>query len=248
VVYIPHGEKYIGKEMWLWCFRVLLLGIPSSMKPCLLRPSLLGRMNLEKISEFLSCLEERFGVYLDATQGFILNYTRFLESQQWVHSQHEITIEQQDQAFIIRSNHPPSPDLEECSQREKHRMTQKQYKENNRKGGLNHRITLEDCLCAIFNQWDEFKKYVLKKQGLPDSQVMPVMVYLKAVRDRLTHMKDHPEEGKFVSAYSLKYLEYKLPSFTKDQIVELSSDDLDAVVVEIRGWIRGSLSPVNAVI
>lgn len=205
-------------------------------------------MRLEKISEFLSCLGERFGVYLDATQGFSLNYTRFLESQQRVQSQHGISIEQQDQAFIIRSNHPPSPDLEECARREKHRMIQKQYKENNKEGGLNHRIALEDCLCAIFNRWDEFKKYVLKKQGLPDSQVMPVMVYLKAVRDRLTHVKDCPEEGKFVSSYSLKYLEYNLPSFNKDQIIELSSDDLDAVVVEIRGWIQGSLSPAHAVI
>ena len=187
-------------------------------------------------------------MYLDATQGFILNYTRFLDSQQRIQSQHGIPIEQQDQAFIIRSNHPSSPDLEECARREKHRMTQEQYKVNNRKGGLNHRIALEDCLCAIFNQWDEFKKYVLKKQGLPDSRVMPVMVYLKAVRDRLTHIKDHPEEGKSVSTYPLKYLEYNMPSFTKDQIIKLSSDDLDAVVVEIRGWIQGSLSPANAVI
>ncbi len=195
----------------------------------------------EKISEFLDFLNERFGVFLDSTHGFLLNHKDLLQNQQWSQQRLGISIEQLDQAYIIRSNHPPSPDLQECARREKHRMTQGAYKRNNERGGLNHRIALEDCLCAIFNKWDEFKVHVLQKKGMADKQIMPIMDYLKAVRDRLTHHKDIPQEGKFVYSYNLKYLQYTLPSFSKDQRIELSSDDLDAIVEELRGWIQATL-------
>ena len=205
-------------------------------------------MKMVAISEFLDDLNKRFGIYLDTVQGFISNHRWLLQSQEKVQRQHGLSIEQQDAAFMIRSNHPPSPDLEECARREKHWMTQAQYKENNALGGLNHRIALEDCLCAIYNLWDEFKTCILKKKGMPDRQIMPVMDYLNNMRDRLTHYKNHPEKGKskLIEALPLKYLQHALPSFAKDQNIALSPDDLDAIIVEVRGWIQATVSPVNA--
>lgn len=198
-------------------------------------------MNSGKISEFLDFVNERFGVYLDSVNGFHLNHKQLLQNQQWSQQRLGISIGQLDQAHIIRSNQPPSPDLEECARREKHRMTQGEYKKNNASGGLNHRIALVDCLCAIFNCWNEFKKYNLKKKGMSDKQIMPVMIYLKEIRDRVTHHKDFSLEGKFVCGHSCKYLQYALPEFSKDERIELSPDDLDAIIEELRGWVRAAL-------
>lgn len=195
-----------------------------------------GSANSGKINNFLDFVNNRFGIYLDSIQGFYLNHKELLKNQR-MSQRLKLTIEELDRAYIRRSNYPPSPNLEECAQREKHRMTQGQYKANNAPGGLNYRTALEDCLSAIFNYWKEFKKIVLKKGGMPDRQIMPIMVYLKDVRDRLTHHKEYSEKRKIIKDYPLKYLQYTLPSFAIDQNIELASEDLDAIVAELRNWI-----------
>jgi hypothetical protein len=199
-------------------------------------------MDSRKIAEFLDSINKRFGVYLDSVQGFISNYQWFLQSQERVCQQFGFSIEQQDAASISRSNHPPSVDLEECERREKHRMTQAQYKKNNALGGLNHQIALEDCICASYDLWEEFKSHVLKKKGMSDKQIMPVMCYLKEIRDRLTHLKAHSQEGKFIAIYKLKYSDHTLPSFTREQNIALTSDDLDTIILEVRGGIQEIIS------
>ncbi|MBX9744826.1 MAG: hypothetical protein K2X08_06410 [Chlamydiales bacterium] len=202
-------------------------------------------MDSNKTTVFLNGLTERFGVYLDSAQGFLSNYAWMLKTQARAQQLYGFSIDQQDATCIIRSNHPPSPDLEECAQKEKHRMTQKKYKENNALGGLNHMIALEDCLCAIYNLWDEFKTCILKKKGMPDRPIMPIMAYLNDIRDRLTHNRNHPEMGKskLIEPHPLKYSQYTLPSFAKDQSIFFSSDDLDAIIVEIRKWIQKTQNP-----
>jgi hypothetical protein len=125
-------------------------------------------------------------------------------------------------------------------------MTQGQYKQNNAAGGLNHRIALEDCLCAIYNLWDEFKACVLQKKGMPDEKLMPVMKYLNDVRDRLTHNRNHPDKGKArpVAAFQLQHVQsYTLPAFIKDQLVSLSEQDLEAAIEEVRKCLQILLEP-----
>ena len=128
-------------------------------------------------------------------------------------------------------------------------MTQGQYKQYNVRGGLNHQIALEDCICAIYNLWDEFKTCVLKKKGMPDEKIMPVMKYLNDIRDRLTHNRNLPDRGKArpVAPYQLKYVaSYTLPSFIKEQVISLSAEGLDAIIEEVRGWIQDALALQNA--
>ncbi len=203
-------------------------------------------MKSAKVVLFLNQLNDRFGVYLDSMQGFLSNHRQFLQRQEQAKQEYGFSIEQQDAACIIRSNHPPSSDLEECSRREKHRMTQRQYKQNNAAGGLNHCIALEDCLCAIYNLWDEFKKCVLKKGGMPDEKIMPIMKYLNDVRDRLTHNRNLPDQGRarIVPSYQLKHVpSYTLPSFVKVQTISLSGTDLEAIIEEIRKELQIILEP-----
>lgn len=201
-------------------------------------------MEFEIIAEFLTKLEERFGVYLDSVQGFNTNYQNFLKIQERASRRLGISIDQLDDKHISRSNLPPSTDLEECSRREKHRMSQRQYKLNNVPGGLNHQIALEDCLSSIYNQWDEFKAYVLKKKGMPDEKIMPVMKYLNDIRDRLTHNRNYPDQGKSreVKSCELKYVSWKMPTFEREKFISLSPEDLDAVILEVHGWIYDALS------
>lgn len=201
-------------------------------------------MEFEKITNFLTKLEERFGVYLDSVEGFKANYQNILKIQEDASRQFGLSIDQLDDKHIIRSNFPPSADLDECSRREKHRLTQRQYKLNNKPGGLNHQIALEDCLSSIYNQWDEFKACILKKKGMPDEKIMPIMKYLNDVRDRLTHNRNYPNQGKAreILSCELKYVLWEMPSFEKEKLISLSSEDLEAVILEVKGWIQEELA------
>ena len=184
-----------------------------------------------KIEQFLDYINEIFGVYLDSVEGFNLFLT-FIEkaqqSEQCIQLQAGLSIEELNRLDFIRGNGDPSSCIE------MHRMTLGEFKRNNARGGLNHRKALEYCLCDLFNRWNEFKKDVLKKSGAADKDIMPVMCYLKQVRDRLTHNRDDLKNGKKIFEHPLKHLPYTLPAFDVKQFIELSVDDLDAIIVELR--------------
>lgn len=83
---------------------------------------------------------------------------------------------------------------------------------------------------------------MLKKSGADDKKIMPVMFYLKQVRDRLTHNRDDFKNGKKIHEHPLKYVQHTLPAFNVKQPIELSEDDLDAIVVELRCSIQAQSS------
>ncbi len=193
----------------------------------------LSKVDPERLHYFFNFVSDRFGIYLDSINGFILNVSQVEQTQRKSSELTGLSIEQLDERMLFRSDGPPPQNNEEMEQLVKHRMLQGVYKRNNSKGGLNHRIVLADCLCALFNEWITFKKDILKKKGAKDSDIVPVLGYLKEVRDRITH-NDLKSSQQSIQPFQLIYTNHTLPGFAKDQSIELSEKDLEGVIVELR--------------
>lgn len=196
----------------------------------------MNKIEKKDLQQFLDIINQRFGIYLDCINGFLLNVKQIEEWQKLAARRTNKPIEELDQAALIRSNHPPVADLEQCKKLEKHRIPQGVYKANNSRGGLNHSIALSDCLCAFFNEWETFKRDVLKKKGMRDDQIIPVLGYLKKIRDRLTH-KDQKSAQHRIEEFKLTTTDYILPGFDTSTNIELFEQDLDNIVLELKNCI-----------
>lgn len=121
----------------------------------------------------------------------------------------------------------------------KHSTTQRDFKNNSKPGGLNHQIALENCICAFFNIWDEFKSKILNN-GAANKIILPLLEYLKLIRHRLTHNKHYSEGITVIQGCKLKYTQHLLPAFSKGDSIQLTSADLDAIIDELRQWLDQS--------
>jgi len=152
-------------------------------------------------------------------------------------------MEELDVKPLMRGNGPPPVTMQGFTTL-LHVTPQGRYKQNNESGGLNSRRILLYCLCDIVDYWNEFKSEKLRLKGAKDANILPLMAYLKSVRDLVIHNRITPSKQK-VTAYECKNAKYVLPAFEWLGNIELSQDDIEAIVRELRMQIQ-ELYPVNS--
>lgn len=195
------------------------------------------------VDQLADFIELRFGVYLDTIIGFQYNLQNFKRSQLQVAQHIKLSIEELDKLPFCRGNGPPSSNLEECRQREIHRMSQGEFKSNNSPSGANYDLAIENCLSDIYNYWNG----ILKKLNLSDARdeiAFPVMAYLRKLRNRVQHdlyrerlvTEDAIEMEKVVTGFSF-------PVFTEGQRITLSKEVVEALIFEVRSQFNSYLIP-----
>ena len=196
------------------------------------------------VNQLADFIERRFGVYLDTISGFQYNLNNFERTQQQVAQRNKLSIEELDKALLIRANAPPSSDLEECISREIHRMTQSTFKKHNSPGGMNYDFAIENCLSDIFNYWNALRE---KFNFLKDiSNAFPVMEYMKKLRHRVQHdlyEQRMSTEKKGPITLEKTFTSYTFPTFEVGESISFSTQDIEALVLEVRVQLKLHLIP-----
>jgi hypothetical protein len=197
------------------------------------------------VDQLADFIEMRFGVYLDTIMGFQFNLEDRTRRQAQTVQTLRLSLEELDKNYLIRGNGPPSSNLEECRQREIHRMTQASFKKNNSPGGANYDFAIENCLSDIFNYWNIVKEK-LGFKGVNDIDVFPVTAYMRGLRNRVQHDLYGErvailEKGPISIGKTLTL--YLFPTFEIGQTIRLSEKDIEAIVFEVRAQFNAHLIP-----
>lgn len=197
------------------------------------------------VNQLADFIELRFGVYLDTLMGFQFNLEDCKRRQHHAIQTLQVSLEDLDKTHLIRGNGPPSADLEECRQREIHRMTQASFKKNNSPGGANYDFAIENCLSDIFNYWNIVKEKLGFKE-VDDIDAFPVTAYMRDLRNRVQHdlygkRATTPKKGTISIGKTIT--SYPFPTFKVGQPIRLSENDIEAIVFEVRAQFEAHLIP-----
>ncbi|MBV9988400.1 MAG: hypothetical protein JO301_12035 [Chitinophagaceae bacterium] len=126
-------------------------------------------MSLEvTIKEFAEVVDEIYGVYLDATKGFVDNKTQMENIQHDSIAKLNVTLDHLDNAPMVYGKGPPGQPgtyiLHEC--------TQKKYKERNDKNGKNFILLANLCVMELYQYWeDHYRIKISEKIGIERNEL-----------------------------------------------------------------------------
>lgn len=206
------------------------------------------------IQQLVTFSNERFGAYLDMKMGFEKNLREIESRYQSFFLQTDPTVVDtvfkntlpiDDQPFIrwgmcSNQDYFLLSDYKPCVI---HQMTVREFKENNKLGGMNHNFAIENCITDIFNYW----KIILKdfKVKIRTQEVFPIMEYLGLLRNRV----QHDLYGKRIVTQKVPIevknpiLKYPFPVFKPGDYISLTDRDIQALVLEIREQLTTYLLP-----
>jgi hypothetical protein len=143
-------------------------------------------MSLEIIiKEFSEVVDEIYGVYLDATKGFVDNKTQMENIQNDSMSKLNVTIDYLDNVPIVYGKGPPGHSGTYIL----HVCTQKKYKERNDKNGKNFILLANLCVMELYQYWeDHYRTIISQKIGIERSELKAnIFGDIRLLRNSIVH-------------------------------------------------------------
>jgi len=180
---------------------------------------------LSVAAEFIGRIDEIFGLYLDATQGFNCNLWRLNHGHEEAKKK-GIFVDTRDEAqFFFGEGDPNDPKNVLL-----HTTTLGEYKRRNSQQGSNQTLLGQYFVVLVFHLWDgEYRMRLANALGLPDQNALklPICGDLRRLRNEiLKHRSVITKE----TQTKLEVLNY-IPA---DQPLDLSSNDIEGILSSLK--------------
>ena len=196
---------------------------------------------MENLNYFLRVVDGVYGIYLDSTHGFVLNKREAVAAQEqsilmMVEKNPELAnVEYLDNITMFFSKvDPTDPDTES-----QHQCTQKQYKQRNGKGSLNHKFIGQMCIAMIYQYWEKhFRSKIATELGLKSNDLQdPIMGDLRIFRNSIIHHAG-------VALPNIIKCE-KLKWFSPGEEIFLDNDRMDELIREVKAIAKRHTKKTN---
>jgi hypothetical protein len=180
---------------------------------------------LSAMAEFIRRIDEIFGLYLDATQGFNCNLWRLNYGHEEAKKK-GIPVDSTDDAkFFFGKGNPNDPKNVLL-----HTTTLGEYKRRNSRGGSNHILFGQYFVVLFFHLWDgEYRPRIANALGLPDPNTLklPICGDLRLLRNDILKHRGVITKEKQTKLETLKHI-------PANQLLVLSSDDIEGIVSSLK--------------
>jgi hypothetical protein len=148
---------------------------------------------IHSVSEFISTINDCYGMYLDGSVGFEKLYFEAVDQQKkilegLVRTNPKLaTKEYVDSTWFVYGEGDPNDPKNVAW----HITTHKQYLERNARQGINRRTLARNCIVAIFEYWNcEYRKKIAVSIGKEEIDIkLPILGDIRLIRNAILHNK-----------------------------------------------------------
>jgi hypothetical protein len=142
---------------------------------------------LKLLEEFISDLDDIYGVYLDSNRGFVLNKEKMIRDQEIGGriTKSKLSVSELDKRKLTYGVGHPGKEGTYIL----HETTQKGFKDRNSKGGRNYITIGNMCVSQIYQIWeDDFRGRIAKSLGLIKNDIQSdIFGDIRLIRNSITH-------------------------------------------------------------